>query len=696
MLLAATCSSPPEEDANVTSAPSTIVDSTSEEVASGQEENITSVPAVVGGGSSEEGAVVEGDGTQGQVSVQSRVSAADDDAEESESGSMSLNSSDLELIFDKSDQTVGIRFESLPIPGNAAIMRAYIQFKVDETTSENTVLTIHGESRDNAAPFTTASYNISSRNRTSAYASWTPPAWNSVAAAGVDQRTSDLTPVVQEIVSRPGWNSGNAMAFIFTGVGQRIAEAYDGDAAGAPLLHVEFSTDASAAAPVITLIGNDLINLNVGDAFDDPGATAQDTRDGDLTEMMKSSSNVNTSTAGSYTVDYSVTDSDGNTASATRSVVVTASGTDPNILNVPDVYPTLQDALSHAVDGNTILLAPGTYKLSATLYVDKHNITIASRYLTTSDASYIDSTVILGDPALHMIDGVLGKSANLKILGLTLRDGRKGVSFYDDYGEIHNSKLYDIRSDAISFENDAGGAVTYCRVENAGDDAVDIDTRHNGSFMIAHNEFIDSGDDSIEVHLFAHSGINMHYDIHDNLLAGAYEDGIQLIDYDDDSDRTFDIYRNIFQNMKDVAISAIFEVTTENFLGSAMTERVRIFNNYFYNNGYHITGGDNMIILNNIFEGAATRAIFRAKGNSIVDHNLFYNGTDTPETVTGTKNLYANPLKNSDFTLQKGSPAIDSGTAGYTYNSETVLTIPLSEYTGTDPDMGRYEYGLAR
>jgi len=448
-------------------------------------------------------------------------------------------------------------------------------------------------------------------------------------------------------------------------------------------------------APQITLNGANPEDIIVGGTFSDPGATAMDDVDGNLTSYIRVSSNVDTSIVGDYQVTYSVTDSDGNSASAVRRVIVIDPGSDAVVLNVPDGYATISDALANAADGDTILLAPGTYDVSQTLFIDKNNITIASRYLTTGDESYIDSTVIRGTPTMHLIDGVLGLSANLKIIGLTLSDGLKGVTFTDSYGEVHYSKFSNIQADSVSFDNDAGGAVTHCIIDHSGDDAIDIDTRHDQSFLIAYNELLNCGDDGIEVHLYPHSGTMMHYDIHDNLFSVAREDGIQLIDYDDDSDRTFDIYRNIFRDIRDVGVGIMYQETKENFKGSAMTERVRIHSNYFYNNAYHITGSDNMIILNNIFEGASAIAIHRAKTGSITDYNLFYNNAvDTNDTLTGSRNLYTDPQRNSDFTLKAGSPAIDAGTVSYTHNSEVVLRTPESIYTGIRPDMGRYEYGL--
>jgi hypothetical protein len=63
-----------------------------------------------------------------------------------------------------------------------------------------------------------------------------------VGEAGPDQRTPDITSIVQEIVKRPGWSSGNALVIIITGTGERVAESYDGDQAAAPLLHVVYNT----------------------------------------------------------------------------------------------------------------------------------------------------------------------------------------------------------------------------------------------------------------------------------------------------------------------------------------------------------------------------------------------------------------------------------------------------------------------
>ncbi|MGA1796336.1 MAG: PilC/PilY family type IV pilus protein [bacterium] len=108
-----------------------------------------------------------------------RVSHGDDDAEEAANGKVSRSSSDLELVRDGSDQTVGIRFQNVTIPPEADIAGAYIEFVVDEKKSGPTSLTIRGEAMDDPPRFSKSNRNISNRTTTEAYAAWSDiPAWS--------------------------------------------------------------------------------------------------------------------------------------------------------------------------------------------------------------------------------------------------------------------------------------------------------------------------------------------------------------------------------------------------------------------------------------------------------------------------------------------------------------------------------------
>ena len=171
------------------------------------------------------------------------VAASFDDAEESATASMVMTSSDLDLTSDltTSQRASGMRFNGLAIPHGARILSAYVQFTVRNATSAAASLRIEAQNADNPAAFASTTGNITGRSRTAAFASWAPPAWNTVDVAGPDQKTPDLSAIVREIVSRPGWVSGNSLVLIITGSGDRSAQSTDyNGGTGAPRLHVEF------------------------------------------------------------------------------------------------------------------------------------------------------------------------------------------------------------------------------------------------------------------------------------------------------------------------------------------------------------------------------------------------------------------------------------------------------------------------
>ena len=67
------------------------------------------------------------------------------------------------------------------------------------------------------------------------------------------------------------------------------------------------------------------IQLDVGDDYDDQGATASDDVDGDITDKIVTDDPVDTAVVGTYTITYDVVDNSGNAAtSVTRTVRVGA------------------------------------------------------------------------------------------------------------------------------------------------------------------------------------------------------------------------------------------------------------------------------------------------------------------------------------------------------------------------------------
>jgi hypothetical protein len=181
-----------------------------------------------------------------------------DDAEESAAGVVSLTSTDLELVNDNGtgagDQIVGLRFH-VPVPRGAIITSASIQFTTDETNGEPTVLAINVEAADYAARFD--SNKLSGRVVADTSVLWQPAPWLVVGQSNALQRTPDLTPLVQAVVSRPGWTNTSAMAFLITGAGHRTADSFD-DASGTPArLTVSYKMPQPLLTNIVSIAGSD-------------------------------------------------------------------------------------------------------------------------------------------------------------------------------------------------------------------------------------------------------------------------------------------------------------------------------------------------------------------------------------------------------------------------------------------------------
>ena len=197
--------------------------------------------------------------SQSQISV--RISAPENDMEEyamdinqtETPGSIDAGSSDLELGSEREDgsraQLVGLRFDNLSIPTGSVILSASIQFTVDESkTGEPAEIIVAIEDSENAMAFEEVDNNISSRPLGMTSVTWSigPDTWLTPGESGEDQRTPDLAQLIQSIIDKDSWQSGNALAFVLSGTGTRVAESFEGDPSAAAQLTVDFIAPAMA------------------------------------------------------------------------------------------------------------------------------------------------------------------------------------------------------------------------------------------------------------------------------------------------------------------------------------------------------------------------------------------------------------------------------------------------------------------
>ena len=168
--------------------------------------------------------------------------------------------------------------------------------------------------------------------------------------------------------------------------------------------------------PVISLNGASSITLTVGDAYEDLGATAVDAV-GNPVEVTTDATSVDTNTAGTYTVRYSV-DTAGSPIIITRTVVVedsvrdtlppviTLSGDSSITLTVGDAYEELGASATDATDGTVDVInsgevntsSIGAYTITYTATDAAGNSASATRTVTIEEA---DSD---GDGVANSID----------------------------------------------------------------------------------------------------------------------------------------------------------------------------------------------------------------------------------------------------------------------------------------------------
>lgn len=200
------------------------------------------------------------------------------------------------------------------------------------------------------------------------------------------------------------------------------------------------------AAPVITLNGDAKVIVSSFDEYQEPGATAQDGCDGDVSEEIKiSQKKVNDYT---MNVQYEVTDSHGNTATAEREVVLpdtsapvlTLNGdasvtikeqeqfTDPGVTAVDDRDGDI--SANVAKSGYVDIYRPGTYTVTYTAADSSGNTTQATRKVT------VEQTITdFGDSIYLTFDDGPSSDVTVRVLDTLKANGIKATFFICDYDE---------------------------------------------------------------------------------------------------------------------------------------------------------------------------------------------------------------------------------------------------------------------
>ena len=262
------------------------------------------------------------------------------------------------------------------------------------------------------------------------------------------------------------------------------------DAAGNPAIEVIRTVNVVSppdeTAPVITLLGDDPLELIIGTPYSEPGATALDDVDGDISENIDiDNSTVDVNTLGSYQVTYNVSDAAGNPANEViRTVNVVA---EPD--NIAPIITLIGDDPFEIIEG-TPFVDPGALafddvdgNISEDIIVDDSalDINTTGSYPVTYNVS--DAT---GNPATEVIRTVNVVAAPDETAPVISLLG-------DSPLEIMVGAVYE--EPGATATDDVDGDLTESIVID--DSNVDVNTP--GSYMVTYNVSDAAGNPAIEV-----------------------------------------------------------------------------------------------------------------------------------------------------------------------------------------------------
>ena len=172
---------------------------------------------------------------------------------------------------------------------------------------------------------------------------------------------------------------------------------YDGQDAGGINLLPETSQE-SRVPPVIKLAGFTNLTLDYGQPYREMGYTATDCKQSDLTAEVKVISNVNIWKAGLYTISYTVADSSGKTARASRTVAVKPKPADPLVVAAPKITIIGSDPIILHRDSGT----PYTEQMARAIDYDgtdiSHLVKIYAGHVNRNIAGTYTLTYIITSP----------------------------------------------------------------------------------------------------------------------------------------------------------------------------------------------------------------------------------------------------------------------------------------------------------
>jgi hypothetical protein len=343
-----------------------------------------------------------------------------------------------------------------------------------------------------------------------------------------------------------------------------------------------------------------------------------------------------------------------------------------NIINIPGQQPTIKAGINAAVNGDTVLVEPGTY--FENINFRGKRIVLTSRYYINNDPSMIVNTIINGSTPIYpdtasCVIMSSGEDSTTVLQGFTITGGT-GTRWNDEHGP---GNIY----------REGGGILIQYSSPVIKNNIIRNNQAINTSGSVsAGGGGMRIGDSNPKVL----NNIIM-------LNQGIYGPGV-VLNY---SGATFK--NNIVcLNSGGQAFSGggAFWILSNSSAGPRILENNTIMNNSATTGtGGILCSGSTVTIRNNIIRGNTSPGNTQIFGGGTVTYCNVQNG------FAGTGNISSDPLfADSNYILQTGSPCVDAGDSNIIYNDPPDPNNPqLALYPsrgGLRNDMGAYGGPLRR
>jgi|GEM_PF-1972739 hypothetical protein len=284
----------------------------------------------------------------------------------------------------------------------AGVMQAISSVTASSQTAETSVLDVaKAVASKIAAASTDASFSLSSPASLQSIVteSVTVLVTDGAASAAVIAAVADSIAAVNEVIADPEIDPTSASAADIVTAVQETVQASIVALVEGTITTEAFVTNSSVATlftalpPRITLLGAATVALEQGTAYTDAGATALDVVDGVV--AVTTAGTVDSSTAGTYTLTYTASDSGGNAATAVTRTVTVADTTAPVISLVGSAAISLEKDATYTDAGATATDAvDGTLTVTTTGTVDTATVGVYTLTYSVADSSANAATAV--------------------------------------------------------------------------------------------------------------------------------------------------------------------------------------------------------------------------------------------------------------------------------------------------------------